>query len=160
MFTLKYFSFSLSLLLSLILANDDNNMNNMNNMVTLQSSCNTIEQNGLYYIKPTIDGPVIPVLCSNGYTMIDISFDSNLESYPYYLSSWDYARGHSDHIIPNLDDISTFREWWSISDELTLFRVAENCEICESTDKYGDNSVYYTDGVMFCLTPYPISVYI
>ena len=87
--------------------------------------------------------------------MLDISLDANVELYSSYFSSWDYARGHSDHIITNLDDLSTFRQWWTPSDDNTLFRVASNCNLCESSEQYGDNTVYYTDGLLFCFGQYP-----
>eukprot|EP01084_Bolivina_argentea_P301901 520989_1 len=112
--------------------------------------------NGLYYIKPSEDGPVIPVICSNGYTMIDLSLDINLKSIPLYLSSYDYSRGSLNYVITNLDDTSTFRQWWLPSDKNTKFRIAPDCASCEqSTDPLlNDNVVYYTDSSLFCFTSY------
>lgn len=114
------------------------------------------QNNGLYYVKPSEDGPIIPVICSNGYTMIDVSLDTNLKSIPHYLSSHDYARGTKEYILTQLDDTSTFRQWWLPSDKNTKFRIAKNCASCEqSTDpKLRDNVVYYTDSNLFCYTSY------
>eukprot|EP01083_Nonionella_stella_P207477 753677_1 len=114
------------------------------------------KDNGLYYIKPSADGPIIPVICSNGYTMLDLSLDTNLKSIPSYLSSYDYSRGSIDYVIPNLDDTSTFREWWLPSHKNTKFRVAQNCESCEQSSDplLSDNVSYYTDGSLFCFTSY------
>ena len=112
--------------------------------------------NGLYYIKPSDDGPIIPVICSNGYTMIDVSLDTNLKFIPHYLSSYDYARATKEYILTDLDDTSTFREWWLPSDKNTKFRVAKNCASCEqATDsKLRDHVVYYADSFLFCYTGY------
>ena len=118
-------------------------------IITLSSSCNNMEQDGLYYIKPTQSGPVIPVICSNQYTMIDGSLNTDLQSIPQYLSSWDYARGFKTHIVSQLDDLSTFREWWIPATNTTSFRVANYCQECISSELYGDDTVYYTDGLLF-----------
>eukprot|EP00485_Elphidium_margaritaceum_P018336 CAMPEP_0202729440 /NCGR_PEP_ID=MMETSP1385-20130828/186133_1 /ASSEMBLY_ACC=CAM_ASM_000861 /TAXON_ID=933848 /ORGANISM="Elphidium margaritaceum" /LENGTH=1043 /DNA_ID=CAMNT_0049395701 /DNA_START=32 /DNA_END=3164 /DNA_ORIENTATION=- len=114
--------------------------------------------NGLYYIKPDANGPVIAAICSNGYTMIDPTFDLRLERLPSYLSSWDYSRMSLDMIMPNLDDTATFREWWLPSDEATKFRIADQCRACESskatTPENADDVVYYTDSYNFCYTTF------
>ncbi len=57
--------------------------------ITIHSSCNTLID-GLHYIKPLENNNIIPVICSNGYTMIDPSL--NFESITPYLSSYDYSR--------------------------------------------------------------------
>eukprot|EP01083_Nonionella_stella_P252142 869122_1 len=112
------------------------------------------KNNGLYYIKPFSNGPIIPAICSNGYTMIDPSLDINLDSISSYLSSWDYSRTTLNYIITNLDDTSTFRQWWLPSTENTKFRIANKCESCQSSNdpQLNDNVVYYTDGSNFCYT--------
>eukprot|EP01084_Bolivina_argentea_P273991 466851_1 len=89
--------------------------------------------------------------------MIDPSLDLNLNHFPWYLSSWDYSRLSLDYIITNLDDTSTFREWWLPSNSDTKFRVAADCTSCETAtnDMTSDNNVvYYTDGSNFCYTIY------
>jgi len=131
--------------------------------VTVYSHCDTTpdskihKDNGLYYVKPSRDGPILPVVCSNGYTMIDGSLDLNLKSLPSFLSSYDYSRTSMNYIITNLDDTATFREWWLPADADTKFRVAKNCKSCESatatdSDELADNVVYYTDSSLFCYT--------
>eukprot|EP01083_Nonionella_stella_P290532 988555_1 len=115
---------------------------------------NIHKDNGLYYLKPLANGPIIPAICSNGYTMLDPSLDTNLESFPSYLSSWDYARTSLDYIITNLDDTSTFREWFLPSDSYTKFSVAPQCKSCHAATDPNDDVVYYTDGFNFCYTSY------
>ena len=60
---------------------DDADLMDPRRYIKVYSQCdaNIHQNNGLYYIKPTDDGPVIPVICSNGYTMIDLSLDANLK---------------------------------------------------------------------------------
>eukprot|EP00486_Rosalina_sp_Unknown_P015534 CAMPEP_0201593512 /NCGR_PEP_ID=MMETSP0190_2-20130828/191093_1 /ASSEMBLY_ACC=CAM_ASM_000263 /TAXON_ID=37353 /ORGANISM="Rosalina sp." /LENGTH=291 /DNA_ID=CAMNT_0048052723 /DNA_START=9 /DNA_END=881 /DNA_ORIENTATION=+ len=123
--------------------------------VDIPSSCNAMTQDGLYYIKPTETGKVIPVICSNGYTMIDLSLDLNLESYPSYLTSWSYSRDSTEWIIPSLDDTSSFKQWWLPSDDSTNFRIAKNCLSCESSIDFGDDVVYYADSSLFCFASTP-----
>ena len=128
--------------------------------VDIYSHCDTTPNsnihinNGLYYIKPFEDGPIIPTICSNGYTMIDPSLDLTLDNIPSYLSSWDYSRLSLNYIITNLDDTSTFREWWLPSNDDTKFRIAHECKQClPSMNKEMENNVvYYTDGTNFCYT--------
>eukprot|EP01083_Nonionella_stella_P034158 93523_1 len=127
------------------------------NYVTIASSCNEMDRDGLYYIKPLEDGAVIPVICNNGYAMLDVSLDAHLESYPSYLTSYTYARDSFDWILPTLDDTSTFREWFTPSDTETKFRVAPQCRSCESSNDFGDDVVYYTDSALFCFATTPIS---
>ena len=135
--------------------------------VNIYSSCDPSPNssihinNGLYYIKPFEDGPVIAAICSNGYTMIDPSLDLNLNNFPSYLTSFDYSRLTTDFIITNLDDTSTFREWWLPSNENTSFRVAPDCKSCESStaNTMENNVVYYTDGSNFCYTIFNDGLY-
>eukprot|EP01084_Bolivina_argentea_P014720 27536_1 len=124
--------------------------------VKIYSSCDSQniihKNNGLYYIKPSFNSVIIPVICSNGYTMIDPSLDLNLNNIASYLSSWDYSRLSLNFIITNLDDTSTFREWWLPADINTQFRVAKDCKSCDPSLE--NNVVYYTDGSNFCYTIY------
>ena len=135
----------LSLLIYAIFAKDDTMH------TTIHSSCNDIRVNGLYYIKPLPDLPILPVICSNGYSMLDASLDANLQSYPSHLSSWDYGRTNTDHILSQLDDLSTFREWFIASDKNTKFRVAPRCNECIGGE-FGNNTVYYIDSHTFCFS--------
>ena len=66
---------------------------------TIYSSCNDIEVDGLYYIKPMQSLPILPVICSNGYAMLDASLDQHLRRYPSFLTSWDYGRIHTFSIM-------------------------------------------------------------
>ena len=127
--------------------------------VSIPSSCNDIKKDGLYYIKPTESGAVIPVICNNGYAMLDLSLDLNLNSYSQYLTSWDYSRNSFEYILPSLDDQSTFKQWWipSSSDINTKFRIAPDCETCQTSSEFGDNVVYYTDSALFCFASTPMS---
>ena len=132
------------------------------NYVEIYSTCDPTpnshihKNNGLYYIKPFKDGPIIPAICSNGYTMIDPSLDLNMLSLPSYLSSWDYSRLSLDMIIPNLDDVSTFRQWWLPSNQMTKFRVADQCKSCQPSNDQSitNNVVYYTDSTNVCYTSF------
>ena len=73
-----------------------------------------------------------------------------------YLSSYDYSRIDPNYIITNLDDTSTFREWWTWTDKSTKFNVARNCESCKQSidPALYDNVVYYTDSLHFAYTTY------
>ena len=67
--------------------------------ITVYSSCNEINIDGLYYIKPMPSLPILPVICSNGYAMLDVSLDQQLRQYPSFLTSWDYGRIHTFNIM-------------------------------------------------------------
>jgi len=118
--------------------------------VTIYSSCNFIEQDGLYYIKPADDLPVFAALCSNGYAMLDGSLDLSMTVFPSLITSYDYGRD-TQRFFSRMDDLSTFREWWLPADEATKFRVAAACNTCESGE-FDDNTVYYTDSNSFCFS--------
>jgi len=132
-------------------ANQEDEEEEGDEYTTVYSSCNEVEVDGLYYIKPLPDLPVLPVICSNGYAMLDASLDINLNVYPSYLSSWDYGRLNTDYILSRLDDLSTFREWFLPADENTQFYVAPGCTECVAGD-YDDNTVYYIDSHTFCFS--------
>ena len=66
---------------------DGNGNDDEGNQIQLYNSCIDLED-GMFYIKPTEGGPVIPVICSNSYTMIDISL--HFDSIMHYFSSYDY----------------------------------------------------------------------
>ena len=67
-----------------------------NDLVSISSSCNDKEVDGLYYIKPTDHGAVIPVICNNGYTMLDASL--NFDQVSTYFTSV-YRYGTVDKIV-------------------------------------------------------------
>ena len=118
---------------------------------TIYSSCNEITDDGLYYIKPMADKPVLPVICSNGYSMLDASLDKNLKIYPSFLTSWDYGRLNTYYILSRLDDLVTFRDWFIPADDNTKFNIALGCNECIPGD-FGDNTVYYIDSHTYCFS--------
>ena len=60
-----------------------------NDVTTVYSSCDDLD--GLFYIKPSPDLGILPVICINRYAMIDGFLDRNLQTLPQFLSSYDYA---------------------------------------------------------------------
>eukprot|EP01084_Bolivina_argentea_P259294 437477_1 len=136
------------LLLHLIFATEDDT-----EYTTIYSSCNSVIENGLYYIKPIANEPyILPVICSNGYAMLDGSLDLNMHAIPNFLSSYDYGRFNRYYTISSLDDLSTYRQWLLFADENTKFNIAPNCMECESGNEFNDNTVYYTDSHTFCFS--------
>ena len=123
---------------------------------TIYSSCANTEQDGLYYIKPSPNLGILAVICSNQYAMIDGSLDINLNVLPNFLTSYDYERVTTDHLLSGLDDLSTYRQWLLFADENTKFNVAPNCISCQS-GQFGDNTVYYIDSHSYCFSAIPDS---
>ena len=121
--------------------------------VTISSSCNDKEANGLYYIKPTKNGQVIPVICNNGYTMLDASL--NFDAVSSYFTSL-YRYGNDDKIMYGTDcsDSSGWRDWFIPANEITKFRVARDCLQCTTGDIYGDSTAYYMTNGYFCPVMY------
>jgi len=117
--------------------------------ISVHTSCVNLED-GVYYIKPTADGAVIPVICSNWYTMIDLSL--NFDAIVPYFSSWAYAKSDTYLIGPALNEMISWRDWWSVADDTYTFRSASNCHKCYSDDTYGDNSAYYMSSYYFCFS--------
>eukprot|EP01084_Bolivina_argentea_P155033 270204_1 len=130
-------------------SNNANNDDDTVETIDLHNSCIDLED-GMYYIKPTADGLVIPVICSNWYTMIDISL--NFEAITSYFSTFSYSKSDTYIIGPELDDNVSWRQWWSIADDAYSFRSAANCHKCYSDDDYGDNSAYYMSSYYFCFS--------
>ena len=100
--------------------------------IEVKSSCNDITEDGLYYIKPTEYGNVIPVICSRGYTMIDLSLDQSMESFSVYLESWNVETSNG-RMKPYFSDDDRFHELWLLTDQFTKFRIAPKCTSCEMT---------------------------
>eukprot|EP01083_Nonionella_stella_P216978 779289_1 len=118
----------------------------------LHSSCNSLVD-GLQYIKPLQTGKVIPVICSNGYTMIDPSL--HLDSITSYLSSSDYSRRSSTILSSELNDFVNWSEWWlpATATDNTLFTVSPACNTCIlNTDM---NNAYYMSNYYFCFKTLP-----
>ena len=118
--------------------------------VSIASSCNPhTNKNGLYYIKPTSTGEIIPVICNNGYTMLDASL--NLTQLSTYFTSF-YRYGSDVQTIYGTDcsDVSGWRDWFIPANENTKFRVAIGCDECKSGEMFGDNTAYYMTSGYFC----------
>ena len=82
--------------------------------------------------------------------MIDLSL--NFDSIIQYFSSWSYSKADEYIIGPELDDYSTWREWWTLADDGTSFRAAANCHKCYTDDDFGDNAAYYMSSYYFCFS--------
>eukprot|EP00486_Rosalina_sp_Unknown_P012144 CAMPEP_0201592364 /NCGR_PEP_ID=MMETSP0190_2-20130828/190279_1 /ASSEMBLY_ACC=CAM_ASM_000263 /TAXON_ID=37353 /ORGANISM="Rosalina sp." /LENGTH=866 /DNA_ID=CAMNT_0048051107 /DNA_START=228 /DNA_END=2828 /DNA_ORIENTATION=+ len=96
------------------------------------------------------DGGILPVICNNGWTMIDGSLDVDMNFLPSFVTSYDYGRSKA-YTFSRLDDLVTFREWFLPADDNTKFRVAPGCNECVEGE-FGDNTVYYTDSNSFCFS--------
>ena len=128
---------------------DDDNNDESIETIEIHNSCIDLED-GMYYIKPTEDGAIIPVICSNWYTMIDISL--NFDAITSYFSTWDFSKSDTYIIGPELDDYVSWRDWWTVADETYSFRPAANCHKCYSDDDYNDNGAYYMSSYYFCFS--------
>eukprot|EP00484_Ammonia_sp_Unknown_P020063 CAMPEP_0197030868 /NCGR_PEP_ID=MMETSP1384-20130603/10007_1 /TAXON_ID=29189 /ORGANISM="Ammonia sp." /LENGTH=1847 /DNA_ID=CAMNT_0042460297 /DNA_START=328 /DNA_END=5871 /DNA_ORIENTATION=- len=82
--------------------------------------------------------------------MIDVSL--NFDAVTSYFTSWEYAKADTYIIGPELDDMISWREWWSVADDTYSFRSAANCHKCYSDDEYGDNAAYYMSSYYFCFS--------
>ena len=132
--------------------NNNNEQDPSSTYITIYSSCSDITEDGMYYIKPLPDSDtILPVICSNGYVMLDGSLDENLLSYPSLLSSNDYGRFNKYYLISDLDDLSTYREWLLFANENTKFNVAPGCMSCQN-GQFDDNTVYYIDSHTYCFS--------
>jgi len=132
-----------------------NYVNSVNggDLVSISSSCNTKTKNGLYYIKPLIDGSIIPVICNSGYTMIDLSL--NLDSYiEYFTSSYQYGDDERAMYGTDCSDSGGWRDWFIPANENTKFRVSLGCQECKEGGIYGDNTAYYMSNGYFCPVDY------
>jgi len=127
----------------------DINTSDIPNTITIPSSCHSSDD-GLIYVKPTADGPVMPAICSSGYTMIDLSL--NFDAITPYFSSWDYSKSDTYLIGPELDDYGTWRDWWAPADSAYRFRSSANCHKCYPDADHGDNSAYYQSSYYFCFS--------
>ena len=121
--------------------------NDKDTITNVYSSCGYID--GLFYLKPSADLGILPAICSHGYAMLDGFLDRNLQSLPQFLSSYDYERYSTDHLIPNLDDFASFRQWLLPSDNSTTFRVAADCSECIDGE-FGENTAYHISSHAFC----------
>ena len=87
--------------------------------ISISSSCNDKDVDGLYYIKPTENGAVIPVICNNGYTMLDASLNFD-EISTYFTSLYQYG----DPLSPTMygtdcSETSGWRDWFIPANDVT-----------------------------------------
>eukprot|EP00485_Elphidium_margaritaceum_P008249 CAMPEP_0202688380 /NCGR_PEP_ID=MMETSP1385-20130828/3905_1 /ASSEMBLY_ACC=CAM_ASM_000861 /TAXON_ID=933848 /ORGANISM="Elphidium margaritaceum" /LENGTH=1949 /DNA_ID=CAMNT_0049343345 /DNA_START=200 /DNA_END=6049 /DNA_ORIENTATION=+ len=128
-------------------------------LVVVPSACNNMAD-GLQYILPyglyaTSDYPLLPVMCSNGDTILDPSL--SFETYEKYFSSlymYDVGIGG-----PALEDFATWRTWFLPFENRDIkavfeYGVSEDCNSCaygnEETDDAlsppSTNNAYYMTG--------------
>lgn len=127
----------------------DDGSDNDGNLIEIHNSCINLDD-GMFYIKPTEEGPVIPVICSKSYTMIDISL--HFGNIAHYFSSYDYSKSDTYIIGPELDDMVSWREWWTPADDTYLFRTATNCHACYPDETWESNAAYYMSSYYFCFS--------
>ena len=112
----------------------ENKDKNKNEIVEIPDSCSDVAD-GLRYIQPFSSGPALPVVCNNGFAVLDASL--SLDSYKNYFSSFTFSRqtGGLSHRqisvlsefdcdpkvtqtkkaiigLPELEDFSNWDEWW------------------------------------------------
>merc|ERR1712087_802228 len=68
-------------------------------------------------------------ICSEGFTMIDLSLDPSMDSFADYFESWNVftLQGRTR---PYLDDSVLFSDLWLPGDEFTKYRIASQCISC------------------------------
>ena len=119
--------------------------------LSIATSCNDLAD-GVHYIKPSKDGEIIPVVCDNGYTMINLNL--NQDSISSYFTSWYQTHEEENGVFSPDCDIDTaetsWRDWWEPATSETNFRVSPDCTSCESSLSYGDNTAYYMTSYYFC----------
>ena len=119
--------------------------------ITVPSSCNDQTVDGLYYVKPTAAGPIMPAICSNGYTMVDPSL--NLDAIQQYFTSF-YRYGDEFVTVYGTDcgESSGWTDWFIPADSDTQFRVANDCSECLDGEQHGSNTAYYMTTRYICPT--------
>ena len=117
----------------------------------LPNSCNDLED-GTYFMK-LIDvdsAPVVSIKCSNGYGILDYSFDNNIVDYFDTWSQWfPRTAGPSNTVHPN------WQEWFlpsKASTGTTSFVISPDCNTCEVDHKrqlHDDKTTYWMTGTVF-----------
>ena len=112
------------------------------------NSCNDLED-GVYMMKfiDSDDYPAVKVKCSNGFAILDYSFDEQIAVYFDTFSQW----------FPNtggpLNDIHpTWQEWFLANKVNTKYVISPDCNSCEVEHKrqlYGDSTTYWMTGNIF-----------
>eukprot|EP01083_Nonionella_stella_P001022 2945_1 len=118
------------------------------------TSCVGLED-GYHYVK-LLEGdsyPIIYVLCSNEYMMIDYSLDNDWSSYFTTFVKWHYAV-----VGPTKNEHQNWRQWFlpgtddDSADESGHFLVSPQCDSCDlSQDNqlHADQSAYYMSSLSF-----------
>ena len=135
----SFFLIALCVCFSTVLATD----------YTAISSCKDVDD-GTYIQKLINDEsyPYILAQCSNGYTLIDYSVDSEWESYFSSFRKYDYAVGG-----PQKFDHVNWNDW--IQSDVTDFVVSPDCSVCDETADIQYESTltaYYMTGL--CAPPF------
>eukprot|EP00485_Elphidium_margaritaceum_P009873 CAMPEP_0202685912 /NCGR_PEP_ID=MMETSP1385-20130828/1730_1 /ASSEMBLY_ACC=CAM_ASM_000861 /TAXON_ID=933848 /ORGANISM="Elphidium margaritaceum" /LENGTH=1663 /DNA_ID=CAMNT_0049340385 /DNA_START=133 /DNA_END=5121 /DNA_ORIENTATION=- len=130
---------------------EDGNVAAVRHQIEIASDCSNLED-GLQYILPDEQiGSVIPVICDNGWTMLNAALTPNLVD---YFTSYSLSHRDPTLMLPNTDDHTSWRDWFIPADEDTLFRVAADCSQCAADDyadtMWGDNTAYYATGDYLC----------
>ena len=123
----------------------------------LPNSCGNLAD-GQHYLKllEGDDYPIILATCSNGYTLIDYSTDSDWSSYFTSFVKWHYAIGG-----PTQQDHYNWAEWYLPDDSNTNYLISPSCDICseDSQSEYlntqGYQSGYYMNANLFGCFVYP-----
>eukprot|EP01084_Bolivina_argentea_P298668 514715_1 len=117
--------------------------------VGIASACNSLPD-GLQYILPygifdETSSPLLPVICSDGNTILDASLAFDRYS-AYFSSLYMYDVGIAG---PQIDDFGTWREWYLPLEESDsfIYGVADNCvDTCLTADESARDTAYYMTG--------------
>jgi len=116
----------------------------------LPSACNDLSD-GTYSIKLLEDNDdcnVVQIQCSNGYMMLNVNKDKNLEK---CFSSW--AKWHYAIAGPTNDDHVNWAQWFLGDDGNTKYLVSPSCDVCDESDTtnndLGTDTTYYMTGNLF-----------
>jgi len=97
------------------------------------------------------DYAIVKVKCSNGYTMLDYSLDSDIST---YFTSW--LKWHYSIAGPSQSDHVNWEEWYVPDDGNSKYLVSENCDVCdESVQQYSTKNGYYMNANLFGCFVYP-----
>ena len=107
--------------------------------VSISSSCNDKDVDGVYYIKPTETGAIIPVICSGGYTMIDASLNID-DIQTYFTTMYRYGDMFKNIYGTDCSDSGGWRDWFIPANKKTKWRVADECEGCKPGQIFQDNT--------------------
>ena len=135
-------------------ANEDNNLNkvkisnDLKNSISLPSSCFDL-LDGYYWLQLTENGIPIHGKCENGYLIIDIQHDLNIQTYFNSFKYYHYAIAGSD--------INDHCDWlhWFVKEKAHLknkYQTSKNCNSCDFKDNIQfakDQTSFYMNGNLF-----------